>query len=328
MFILTLCVIRLVSELSIPVYSEKQSFYFQDPANYNFAVFGSSRMYRQIDPLLLDSLLEEHNISTFNFATAGAYNPESYYLYENFIRKIDENAIEFAILELQKLNLISEKNIKTTRGNYWNTIPILKYSLNYISNSNYTTESKNVIRKKYLKSFFYRCISFHKIYILKHYLFKSKINMKGKNGYYPLEDEMKNNALILDRYQTFHKDTSAIIERIHAASQIGSLGNENAFLNKAHLKYLQQLIIKSADKGIHLIFFISPRLELDFYTELIPIYNYLPKEHVVEIANYNKYKQLYLTKNSFDVGHLNTTGAGILSTYLAEQLEQIMKIEK
>lgn len=104
--------------------------------------------------------------------------------------------------------------------------------------------------------------------------------MKGKNGYYPLEDEMKNNALILDRYQTFHKDTSAIIERIHAASQIGSLGNENAFLNKAHLKYLQQLIIKSADKGIHLIFFISPRLELDFYTELIPIYNYLPKEHV------------------------------------------------
>ena len=67
------------------LFAKKLAYYNKHQENYNTVIFGSSRMYRQVIPDLLDSILIQDNISSFNFASQACFNPESYYLYENFI---------------------------------------------------------------------------------------------------------------------------------------------------------------------------------------------------------------------------------------------------
>ena len=118
-------------------YLYKQAEYKEKEKDFNTVVFGSSRMYRHLNVSLLDSLIPELQITTYNFATPGSYNPESYYLYSQFLNHLDSGKVKLAYLELMPLNYISTENILSVKSNYWNTNAFFYYSLSYISNASF-----------------------------------------------------------------------------------------------------------------------------------------------------------------------------------------------
>lgn len=50
-------------------YSSKLKYYKKNKNEFNTVIFGSSRLYRHIDPNILDSLLIGKGVHSFNFAT-------------------------------------------------------------------------------------------------------------------------------------------------------------------------------------------------------------------------------------------------------------------
>lgn len=331
-FISILLVLQVLITLLLPYYygnrrfAEKLDYFEENSDKYNVLVFGSSRMYNHLIPSLFDSLLVNENVKTFNFASPGSFNPESYFLYEEFIDRNKDNKIKLVLMELQTLHHIDEGNMKTYQGNYWNSLKVLNYSLNYISNSNYTIDKKSSLRKEYISDLLYKYLSFDKLRYWKNRLLNRPKLTYEFEGYQALDKHMiENNQKVelMKRYDAFHLDTISLAANINEAKEISFLKDSILYLNEYYLERLNYLIDKSRDKGIHLIYIIPPRMSS--YTELISLYQSLPSENIIEIANYANYPELYLSENSFDIGHLNYSGACIFTEATAKKVDLILK---
>lgn len=296
---------------------------------YNTVFFGSSRIYRHINTNVLDSIMSGENIKTFNFGTVGTYNPESYFLYENFIDNQEEKSIDYAFLEIQALNDIDADNLATTKGNYWNTIEYLNFAINYISDTEKSESEKADLMARYFKSHLF---SYFDVKIFKHYSMDTKntVRRMGSDGFYSLDDDLKetpNNKVLNQRRETFLTDTGALKERRQSVLDIYESRPDLA-LNEFHYTYLLSLIEKSKEKGVELIFVLPPRLTADQYLELLPISNQLPKRNVINLSDPRDYNSLYMTEYSYDVGHLNARGAALMTKYLANEFKDKLQLNE
>lgn len=292
----------------------KNNFSIQE---YNTVFFGSSRIYRQLNPIYFDELLTTEGTRSFNFATGGTYNPESYYLIEQFLESDKSNGLRYAFIEIQSLTKFNKNNnYSSTKGSYWNTIRILAYSFKYMMKDDSYNSFDYLL---YLISHFNRLIDFD-IYKKIHSV--SKKTVVNNSGHYSLEYEMSSqNALTLKKrnYQ-FHSDTLAIQDRIVASINANEFSSIKP--NIHHIKFLRNIKAKAEKKGINLFFIVPPRLSLEQYADIIPITKHLSTNEVIELHDYNKYKEFYLTKNSFDIGHLNNNGTKIFTEEVAKNLKK------
>jgi len=294
---------------------------------YNTVFFGSSRIFRHVNTEVFDSIMSGEKIKTFNFGTVGTYNPESYFLYENFIDNLEEKSIDYAFLEIQALNDIDSENLTTTKGNYWNSVEFLNFAVNYISDTNKSDSEKASLMTRYFKSHFY---SYFDVKIFKHYMMDTKntVRRMGANGFYSLDDDLKetpNNKVLNQRREIFLADTETLTERRQSVLNIYR-GGSDLVLNDFHYTYLLSLIEKSKEKGVDLIFVLPPRLTADQYLELLPISNQLPKRNVINLSDPRDYNTLYMTDYSYDVGHLNARGATLMTKYLANGFKDKLQL--
>ena len=300
----------------------KYTGFSERPEKFNTVIFGSSRLYRQINSHLLDSLMNERNFSTYNFAAPGTFNPATYYLYENFIDSRHSKTVDRAFLELQTLSHYTGSNCTTTTASYWNNAKYLLFSLNYINHSTYSADIKKELYSCYLKSYLFGFYDFSNFLNLFRPIDMDEV---GVNGFLSMEEAMNikdENASLIERWQDFRSDTSEISERIEAANQAVTTAM-NYEVNTYHQQYLTSLIEKSRNKGIELIYIIPPRLTESQYNELVPLANSLPQNHVIELYNYSDYSEFYRAAYSFDIGHLNTEGANIFTKFLAEKIKDL-----
>lgn len=301
------------------IYHSKVEYFKNHKEDYNAVFFGSSHIYRQVNSTLLASLLEQKGLEfkSYNFGTPGTYNPEGYFLYDKFIEKLDSGTLEYAVLELQVLNSVSDENYRTTKGSYWNTLEYYRYTNEYIEHSNYSEEKKNNLYANNKKSHLFRLFD---LFILKNYLTRKKQEALN-NGYYSFEKEVIGNPQLEERRRVFLSDTTVLGERIKAA-QIDPKKISESYFNSIHFEKLQSLTEKSLQKGVKLFFIITPRMIEEEYKELVPLINSLPDEKTIELYQYDQYPKLYSSAFSFDVGHLNNTGADYFTTLLAKELSK------
>lgn len=308
--------------ISDPIFKAKYDDFSKRKESFNSVIFGSSRLYRHVNVLYLDSLLNDYNLSTYNFSNGATYNPESYFLYDRFLESKDSENIKYAFVELQQLHPYSDSNTKTTKASYWNTIKYLYYSFVYINNSDYDSEKKQELYSCYLRSFFFGLFDFS---FLKNIFKSSEIMDIGNNGFYPLEKAMNENDKndgFKKRWEKLHSDTTLLKNRIESAKiKIESIPSKA--LNKYHLKFLNSLISRSSQKGVKLIYILPPRLTNNQYNELIPICNSLPPENTIILYSYSVYGDLYTIDNSFDIGHLNSKGANLFTKYISDDFKKI-----
>ena len=257
-------------------------------------------------------------------AAPATYNPESYYLYEKLLQEENPDHLSFVFIELQPLVDIEEKNIKTDQSYYWMNVNDLSYAVSYSISSNYSIEKKTGIIKDYLLSYIYRVLFNSKVLLSSNNDIGNQ-EIIGKEGYYSLDAHVKsvgNSSGLKKRLDTFFADPTELFNRISYTNDQFAIIDHSEHLNQTHLKKIESLIDQSNDLGIHLVFIIPPRLH-QHYEELLALKSQLPPEHIIEIANPQKYPEMYDLEFSFDAGHLNEAGAAIFTDYVSDQLLKI-----
>lgn len=302
-------------------YSEKYH-HFLETKGYNTIIFGSSRMYRQLDPSILDQEFVEQDIRAFNLGAPATHNPEFYYLYEQLLETKTHAGVEFVFIELEPLNKIAIKNLITSRNNYWLNLEQIGYANAYVNSSNYGGTVALRLKLSYSFSLFWKILGFQN---------PKQLIKEGrgdqdlgnvKNGFKPLDHELrkKDNKNWVLRQNEFLMDTMVIQRRIQKIERELENGEMARHLNKFHLKKINKLIKKSNKNGIHLIFVVPPKLP--DYKEIYALLEYIPSQHFIDISSPRKYPLLYESQYTFDVGHLNQKGAKLFSNYVAKELKR------
>lgn len=294
--------------------------------------FGSSRVYRQIDPNLFDELINEvssNEIKSFNLGAPATFNPQSYFLYENFLEsELSKNA-KFCFLELDNVDLLSDYFLHEERVTYWQNFS----DIIFVMKSHYYNGGLNSDKK--VKSILNYSISylegmlhfghFGQQIINLNYYDNSYIGSRS-NGFLPLEDHLKltNDTKVksnlLERQQNILDNPKllTVMKNKNLAAYNDTIGQYDI----VNLDKIMKLIELSDNKGIELIFILSPR---NAQPELIRLSQQIPQKNFIDICNPISFGVLYELENSFDVGHLNSKGAKVYTKLLFESFKDNFK---
>lgn len=312
LFVITIIVLLRIFDIFLPyhygnrIYSEKIKLFRLNKKDYNTVFFGSSRIHNQINPAIFDK--KNKGIKSFNFGVQATFNPESYYLLEKFLKSTDSDHIEYIFLEILKLSDINPSNSLTIRGYYWSNFNYLFYINKYIYQSNLSTLKKIKLAGKYLRSYAFKQIDINRFQYWKQQI--SIENFEGHvNGFSPLKN------VTLKSYRIFHSDTSKnYIKPSH------ELTKELIFKtnqNYGHINKLNSLRALAKEKNIELFYILTPRSSN--FSFALQVLKSLPKNRVLNLANQKEYPDLYLTKYSFDIAHLNEDGSNIFTSIICKE---------
>ncbi len=316
-----------------PYFSAKIS-HLEDSVNkgYNLYFFGSSRVNRQIDPFVFDSVIHEEskiNIKSFNLGSPATFCPQAYYLYEQFLNSdIGKNA-NYCLIELMPVNAISDFFFHQEQTNYWLNLGELKFIIEAnFNNDKISNKAKKKNIRRYLTSYLEN--KFHighsgKQIITKNYYDKRFVGQRY-DGYYPMDLELRTvkDELIVKHLtqisEEIKKDSSILNNRLnHAIEHYNNIADD---FDSVHFNRISKMIENANELDIHTVFFISPRSSSQ---ELINLFNAIPNKNKIDMANPFLYKDYYLLKYAFDRGHLNENGAQLYSVDIAKELIQLIE---
>nr|WP_294776174.1 hypothetical protein [uncultured Flavobacterium sp.] len=292
----------------------------------NIYFFGSSRIYRQINPKYFDSLANqtfEHQIKSFNMGAPATFVPQTYYLYSHFLRSSLAKNTKTVFLELTPIDPIGEELMHQERTNYWLDINQMSFVYSSISKDKTLSLSQKAARLhrysiSYLESIL--GIGHYGEEITNSGYYDPTFLGKNKDGFYPLEDEVSDKATteLTARRDKFNptdlKDRAN--KSAHFYDKISSK------YDKIHLKKVKELIAVSKSKGIQLIFIISPR---STNQALINLAHQIPSKNCIDLSNYKKYPEFYDLQNSFDIGHLNNKGSNMFTKSIYVEYLKMIK---
>ncbi|MBK6640313.1 MAG: hypothetical protein IPG39_03330 [Bacteroidetes bacterium] len=172
------------------LYRQKFEHFTASDSDYNTVFFGSSRTFRQINPVIFDSLLQDYQIKSFNCGAPAVSNPEQYYLYEQFLKN-PPPGIHYAFMELKPINYISRVNLWTPRNYYWHTPEWVIYVYQYLNQSMLPLKNKIGYSLDYSFSLFLKYTHWGGLNLPHEKPAKKEaiLGYKG-NGYLPLEDQL------------------------------------------------------------------------------------------------------------------------------------------
>lgn len=282
----------------------KVDYYSKNSEKYNTLIFGSSRMYRHINPTLLDSATS-HKIKAYNLASGGTFFSES--LYQFYHTPIDEN-IKFVIFEVQDI-LPFETNSYSGKILYYHDLPTTNFEVKYHLlnddwNSIYLSATHFISNIFYFKKIGQQDVN------NREFLSKS-------NGYYPLEKEYDRFNSVKSQRDAYMKDTTKVYESV---SQILPKKQMNATW-KNEIKALKK---ECENRGIQLILvapLFSDPMDLSFIKQD-------SNTKILDFTSRQKFREFYNFKHVYDNGHLNMLGSKIFTQKFADSLNTILDSKK
>jgi len=309
------------------VFEAKMNYLKRHAQKYNMVFIGSSRTYRHINPPLFDSLCVG-DVKSYNLGSPATFAPESYYLCENLM-KDNKLKIKYIILELSTIKHIPDRNLHSVRSKYFYTFNYLTLALNYFAHQAIPFTEKINVYKNLLISYFERIFKVDVLQDMTLSIIKPIQNthlIEGNiKGYFSCEDDVRmfKKQQLIDRFNKFQKDTTVIKERLRAIQYYHH--HVPHHYNKIHLKKIRELIRLARSKGILLIFFLPPRTEGYAYGELIPLMYMIDFNHRIDLSDPQKFPELYIARNCFDIGHYNNRGAELFTKYLVSEVNKIIQ---
>lgn len=315
-----------------PSYAFKYDYYRENREHFNTVIFGTSRVYAQFDPKAFDQALTAEQITSFNLGMYGAYHPEVYFLYEKFLEK-DVSNIRYALIELTGFDKIEREKRWANRTVYWLNLKDLSYVYSHIASARWRKDHKPRQITYFLSGYLSKLYSMNRyIEAIREYFEGGKKGHreffagKERNGFVSIDSVLPYDTAgqLIARRAEFENNASQLLEeRFQSAQNYFDLSKKNLPLNHVHLNKIKQLIKTSADKGIHLIFFVPPKHKN--YHEIKRLARLIPAEHFIELVDPLKYPELYKYEYTFDKGHLNAEGAEIFSRYFAAAFRDKLK---
>ena len=291
--------------------------------HYNTVFIGSSRTHRHIVPLLFDSLSTSATRS-YNLGTPGLFHFRSLELLNRVLMHSD--SLRFVVLELSSLS----KN-----GINYNSKPklfatSLQQTLDALSMA---TTARHSMRSflgytyDYIKTFFYKYLGFGIRYQFEvaaglhprpaeHIKLAQEIAQR--NGYMALDD-----ALLLWESDALKQRNSEFIKSpaFSGGAREHGLVPDSTFALDGYSDRLIEYTSKLQEKGINLIFYVSPRTYTSQYLadQKERLKNYAP---IIDLSSSQKYPTFYSEEYSFDRGHLNNKGARLMTVEFANLFNQ------
>ena len=263
-------------------------------------------------------------ISSFNLGSQATFAPQSYYLYEEFLKSNLCKNVQFCFLELTHISQISDFFYHREQTNYWLNLKELKFVLDsFKNNPNLPKERKEKQITRYIVSFIENKLNWghYGEHFIKNNFYDKRYLCKKENGFFSMDLDYKttNEKFIKDHYKNIneemYKDTSTFLRNFEITKKIYDEKLDD--YDKVHMSRLLRLINKSKNKGINLIFIVSPR---NSSKELIKFLKIIPDENKIDMGlSINEFLPFYYLENSFDRGHLNERGANIYSQKLAKK---------
>jgi len=146
---------------------------------------------------------------------------------------------------------------------------------------------------------------------------------KSRDGYLPLDYDNDENVLM--RRESFEQHTEDIERRVDISREAYRSGQLKTNYNRVFMDRLEDLLRISDEKDIQIVFLLGPWLG-ERYTPLLPLYNRLPTENRVSVADPDEYEQLRSVEMSFDGGHLNVAGATEYTEILSDKLDTVLMV--
>jgi len=295
-----------------------------DNKQYNTMFLGTSKMYRQVDPLVIDSIVA--NTKSINMGVNNLY-PFRSFDFERFISpKCD--SIKTILYEIRTPGLIG-KNYNSVRTLISISGKRNQQLLNYLISADYSFKLKVKSIINYLKMFLYKSfgIGLRRLIEMEEPQEYYEFGGPTEQGYYALEDQMKkemehgHNSGAVSDYNNFkdwlQSNTIANYFSINRDILLNKEFKYSAF-SKITVDHLKRYF-----PNARIIFVIPPHTNSSFYPILFNEGRNYEKlgYSVLDYTYQDKYPQLYEDITSFDIGHLNSVGAGIYSAYLANDIK-------
>ncbi|MFO7722262.1 MAG: hypothetical protein R6V49_03470, partial [Bacteroidales bacterium] len=122
--------------------------------------------------------------------------------------------------------------------------------------------------------------------------------------------------------EAFLRDTTrlgSVAARLRSLKKAG----EPRSVNKNHVEFIHRMISRCNDEGIHIVFFLHPKLDPMYLEGTIALSHYIPENHLIDISDPESHPELYLVKNSLNNNHFNSRGTQILSNLAARKFMEV-----
>lgn len=279
--------------------------FYKNKGKIDNLFLGSSHVYYDIDPFLLDELNGQNN---FNLSTSGQLMNGTYYL----LREADKyNQLSHIYIELYYGRNTGDKD-RVTREPWfnWQNTDYMKWSVNKLS---YMFSITNDI-EKYIDILI--PFSRYREHIGDYEYIKSTIETKKTNDYQYSDEYEK----YLDKGFRYSEIVFKAEDRTFKRNQ--GLG-ENPMAQSSEL-YLRKAIEYCQKKDIPVTLFISPMYNLQpvsagNYDNYINQMKGIAAEYNLDFYDFNLVKEEYFPIQSLeyfrDVDHLNSTGATLFTNF-------------
>lgn len=284
-------------------YEYKLNAYKKD--NYNTVFFGTSRIYRGINPLLFDSLINEGRVKqkkSFNLATHASWANETFYLYDQFLNNRSlSDSITYVFMEFQNIMAIRPSRLFDEKAIYYQNLYHYKFVLEFAA-SEIISRPKNTLTALYT-------VGAYTLATLVNFSDIKRISMKRIKEI-PLHVDRINSRgfLSLTESELHHATPEGI--KSYTDNITSFLNMKNPRYNEAFYKKSMELIERSKQKGITLIYILPP---VRLTEGMMGVYNLIPNENKIQVCDPAKYSELYELESWMDPVHLNLRGSKYLS---------------
>lgn len=287
-------------------------YFYKDQGKIDNLYLGSSHVYCDVDPQILDGLSGKYN---FNLATPAQRLNGSYYLLREAGRK---NELSHVYLEMYYGCNLGDEGLLEYRRNWANTDHI-KLSANKIA---YLLSTGGI--DQYINALF--PFSRYRICLGDWEYVRDQLAERKQDDYrkYRYEEVNADERMVCER-QGFQRST-----RVYKDSQkIREQGDilEGYSMGERNEQYIRMIIEYCNERKIPITLFTSPINDLQLisvvdYDDYVIEVKRLAAEYGIPFYDFNLAKEEYLplqdSKNYRDIEHLNETGANLFTTFFYE----------
>jgi len=284
---------------------------------------GSSRIYRQVIPSLMDSVIGDGE-HTFNAGFAATFPPATYQLCERLLN--GPGPLPAVVLvELSNYMLYEEANLADHR--YWyylgprEGVGLVRHAL-WLPGSSRGERLAYAARAARATSY-----SLLGLGLVDHVMGSASdadtliaLGSSG-DGALTLEEQVRcvpGDTGLATQRKAFLADTLAAGRRATGIRRLYDRGPDTP-VSPVHLGRLNALLDKARQRGVRLCFVLPP-LWLDRGEDLLALAHALPDTAVIALCHPDTFPAFYRPDYMFDAGHLNDQGARLFTIALARAL--------
>ncbi|MCB0794324.1 MAG: hypothetical protein KDB88_06270 [Flavobacteriales bacterium] len=289
-------------------------------------IIGSSRAYRSVIPDLLDSLMGAPTGTTYNLAGPGISAGQCFYLADHVLADTAlSGGLRTLVFELQDHAPITGNLGTNVRETYWHGVRHWWMTCAAVIQSNRKWTTKTILLRDHSLALLRASLGLGLYSGVRELFMPSRTRQEligaRNDGFRDLEDESGSSderevhSGLRERHQEWFANTALRSKVMNNARS--SRTDTLARPGSADVDRLHDLIERCEARGIRFIAWLPP-LSNSAYAHAL--FRTVPVDHRVDLHDPYRFPELYTIEHAFDRGHLDRSGAELLTRYLAQEL--------